>query len=309
MLEPLPTLRPPQRPASTLARDLPARAALDWLTAGWRDFLAALGQSLAYGGFLVGLSYAVLWGLAASGLLYLALPAIAGFLIVGPFLAIGLYALARRRLEGKGTSLRQMLLVRPAAGAQLAYAGLLLGLLVLFWLRAADLLYALFFGFAPLPGAGDALSNVLTTPRGWALLVVGSAIGGLFAGFAFALSLFSVPMLLAERRDALTALGLSFAMTTHNLLPCLAWGAIVAAGMGLSAATGLLGLIIVFPVLGYGTWHAWRAIGERNTSTFPQAIRNRHRVPGNDGAGSSIKKANKTAPRLSVRDGRFRNFQ
>lgn len=260
MLEPLPTLHPPQRSTSRLARDLPARAAVDWLQAGWSDFRAAPGQSVAYGGFLVVLSYAVLWGLAASGLLYLVLPAISGFLIVGPFLAIGLYALSRRRAQGETTKLRQMLLVRPAAGAQLAYAGLLLGLLVLFWLRAADLLYALFFGFAPLPGSGDALSNVFTTPRGWGLVFVGSAVGALFAAFAFALSLFSVPMLMAERRDALTALGLSFAMTSHNLRPCLAWGGIVAAGMVLSAATGLLGLIVVFPVLGFGTWHVWRAI-------------------------------------------------
>jgi len=265
MLEPLPSVRPPQSPASTLARNLPARAALDWLTAGWRDFRAAPGQSLAYGGFLVILSFAVLYALAAFGLLYLALPAISGFLIVGPFLAIGLYALARRRAEGKTTTLREMLLVRPAAGAQLAYAGLLLGLLVLFWLRAADLLYALFFGFAPLPGPGDALSNVFMTPRGWGLMAVGSIVGGLFAAFAFALSLFSVPMLTSERRDALTALGLSFAMTTHNLRPCIAWGGIVAAGMAFSAATGLLGLIVVFPVLGYGTWHAWCAVGERKT--------------------------------------------
>lgn len=262
MLEPLPAVRPPQRPTSTLARNLPARAAQDWLSAGWNDFCAAPRQSLVYGGFLVGLSYVVLWVLAASGLLYLALPAISGFLIVGPFLAIGLYELARRRAEGETTTLRQMLLVRPAAGAQLAYAGLLLGLLVLFWLRAADLLYALFFGYAPLPGAGDALSNVFITPRGWALLLVGSAIGGLFAAFAFALSLFAVPMLLAERRDALTALGLSFAITSHNLGPCLAWGGIVALGMAFSAFTGLLGLCVVFPVLGYGTWHAWRAVGE-----------------------------------------------
>jgi len=262
MLEPLPTLQPPQRPASTLVRNLPARAGFDWLRAGWSDFRAAPGQSLAYGGFVVALSYFVLWGLAASGLLYLALPAISGFLIVGPFLAIGLYTLSRRRAQGKATKLRQMLLVRPAAGAQLAYAGLILGLLVLFWLRAADLLYALFFGYAPLPGAGDALSNVIITPRGWGLLVVGSAVGALFAAFAFALSLFSVPMLMTERRDALTALGLSFAMTTQNLRPCLAWGGIVAAGMALCAATGLLGLIVVFPVLGFGTWHASHAIAE-----------------------------------------------
>lgn len=261
MLEPLPTLRPPQRPASTLARGLPARTALGWLAAGWRDLRRAPGQSLAYGIFLVLLSYAVLWGLRAMGLLYLALPAIAGFLIIGPFLALGLYEQARSLGEGRPTGLHRMLAVRPESGGQLAYAGLMLALLVLFWLRAADLLYALFFGLAPFPGAEDAVINLFTTPRGWALLVTGTLVGGLFAAFAFALSLFSVPMLLAGQNDALTAMGLSFAMTTANLAPCLAWGAIVAAGMALSAATGLLALAVVFPVLGYGTWHAWRAIG------------------------------------------------
>ena len=261
MLEPLPTLRQPQRPATTLARGLPADAALDWLAAGWRDLRAAPRPSLVYGAFLVLVSYAVLGGLWATGLLHLALPAISGFLIVGPFLAIGLYEQSRRREKGESATLAQMILARPASGAQLAYAGLLLGLLVLFWLRAADLLYALFFGMAPYPGGGDALVNVLTTGSGWGLLVVGTVVGGLFAAFAFALSLFAVPMLMVERRDALTAMGLSFAMTTHNLAPCLAWGAIIAAGMGLAAATGLLALVVVFPVLGHGTWHAWRAIG------------------------------------------------
>lgn len=102
---------------------------------------------------------------------------------------------------------------------------------------------------------------MLTTVRGWGLIVVGSLVGGLHAAFAFALSLFSVPMMMTERRDALTAMGLSFAMTTQNIRPCLAWGAIVAVSMLLSAATGLLALAVAFPVLGHGTWHAWREIG------------------------------------------------
>lgn len=260
MLEPLPVLRPPQRPASALARGLPARAALDWLAAGWHDLRRSPGPSLAWGLFLFLLSWAVLWLLHAAGLLYLALPAVAGFLIVGPFLAIGLYEKSRRLEAGGTASLRDMVLARPASAGQLAYAGLMLGLLVLFWLRAADLLYALFFGLFPFPGAGDALANLLTQPRGWALLAVGTAVGGLFAAFAFALSLFSLPMLLEGQRDALTAMGLSFAMTTHNLAPCLAWGAIIALGMALAAATGFLALIVVFPVLGHGTWHAFRAV-------------------------------------------------
>jgi uncharacterized membrane protein len=260
MLEPLPTLRAPDKPAPAYARGLSASIAFTWLTAGWKDLRHNPGPSLVYGVFLVALSYAVLWALAASGLLYLALPAIAGFLIVGPFLALGLYEKSRAREQGEPTSLRRMLLVRPASRSQLAYAGLLLGLLVLFWLRAADLLYALFFGLSPFPGAGDALTNVLTTGRGWALILVGGAVGGLFASFAFALSLFSIPMMLAQKRDALTALGLSFSMTLQNLPVTLTWGAIIAISLGLSMLTGLIGLVIVFPVLGHGTWHAYRAI-------------------------------------------------
>ncbi len=260
MLEPLPVLRKPNRPAPRFARHLPARVALTWLTAGWRDLIAAPGPSLAHGLILTLVSYAVLWALHASGLLYLALPAISGFLIVGPFLAIGLYEKSRRQAKGERIALTDMLALRAASGAQLAYAGLLLGLLILFWLRAADLLYALFFGLTPFPGAADALTNVLTTPRGWALITTGTLVGGLFAAFAFAVSVFSIPMLVSRRTDALTAMGLSFAMTVQNLWPMLAWGVIVAAGLTLSAATGLIGLAVIFPVLGHGTWHAYSAI-------------------------------------------------
>ena len=112
----------------------------------------------------------------------------------------------------------------------------------------------------PFPGAQDAFANVLTTGRGWALILVGGAVGGLFASFAFALSLFSIPMMLTRKRDALTALGLSFSMTLQNLPVTLTWGAIIVVGLGLSVLTGLVGLAVVFPVLGHGTWHAYRAI-------------------------------------------------
>lgn len=260
MLEPLPALAPPRRPPRSFARGLPATAALGWVEAGWADFRRAPGPSIAYGLFVFAVSIAVLVALHAFELSYLALPAIAGFLIVGPFFAIGLYEKSRTLAAGGAPSLRAMLLTRPAAGSQMAYAGLMLGLLVLFWLRAADLLYALFFGLAPFQGAGEALRNVLSTPDGWALIVVGGLVGGLFASFAFAISLFSIPMLLEKPCDALTALGMSFAMTVQNLRPTLAWGAIVALGIALSLATGFIALIIVFPVLGHGTWRAYRDI-------------------------------------------------
>lgn len=261
MLESLPALRTPERPASPYARGLQASIALDWLAGGWRDLRSAPWSSLAYGLVLTLISYAVLAALYASDLLHLALPAIAGFLIVGPFFALGLYEKSRRLAKGEAMSFARMLVTRPASGmTQLAYAGLMLGLLALFWLRAADLLYALFFGLTPFPGGRTALTNVVATPRGWSLIIVGGLVGGLFAAFAFALSMFSIPMLLSRKTDALTAMGLSFVMTVQNLRPAVAWGAIVTCGLAIATLTGLLGLIVIFPVLGHGSWRAYAAI-------------------------------------------------
>jgi uncharacterized membrane protein len=85
-------------------------------------------------------------------------------------------------------------------------------------------------------------------------------IGAVFAAFSYAISAFSIPMLLEERVDALTAMGTSMALVWNNLAVMLAWGAIVLVLFLVSLATGLLGLIVVFPVLGHGTWHAYCAI-------------------------------------------------
>jgi len=137
---------------------------------------------------------------------------------------------------------------------------LLLLLLMLLWMRAAVIIYALFFGLRPFPGLAHIAPMLLGTPVGWAMLVVGSIVGALFAAFSFAISVFAVPMLLDQRVDALTAMASSVAFVWHNISALLAWGAIVL-GLTLgSLATGLVGLIVIFPVLGHGTWHAYRAI-------------------------------------------------
>ncbi len=244
----------------SLQRHLPAQAALEWLKAGWRDLLVRPGLSIAYGiaVFLVTLFLA--WTLFASGRDYILFPAIAGYLIVAPVLAIGLYEKSRALEAGEHPSLRTMLLVRPQAGAQIFYTGLLLCLLMLLWNRAAVLVYALFFGVRPFPGLDGIVAMLLTTPTGWAMLIVGTLVGGLFAAFGFAISVFSIPMLLDKRIDALTAMGTSMAMVWNNLTPTIAWGAVVMALFAASAVTGFLGLIVIFPLLGHATWHAYRAM-------------------------------------------------
>ena len=181
-------------------------------------------------------------------------------LVIGPVFANGLYVKSRRLERGKRTRFWQMIFLKPRSRFQGLFLGVILLMLFMLWIRAAVLIYALFFGVRPFPGTGELLPMLLFTPTGWAILLVGSAVGALFAAFAFAVSAFSVPMLLEEETDALSAMGISMALVWNNLTVMLYWGAIVVALFLVSVLTGFLGIIVVFPLLGHATWHAYRAI-------------------------------------------------
>jgi uncharacterized membrane protein len=157
-------------------------------------------------------------------------------------------------------SLARMILVRAESGAQVWFTGAILCLLMLVWMRAAVIVYALFFGLRPFPGLDHIAAMLFTTPEGWGMLVVGAVVGGLFAAFSFAISTFSIPMLLAEKVDAFTAMGTSISMVFRNLPVMLVWGAIVLALFLICIVTGLVGLVVIFPLLGHATWHSYRAI-------------------------------------------------
>jgi uncharacterized membrane protein len=241
-------------------RNLPARAALSWLEAGWSDLRHSPVPSLLYGTAVFLVSLGIVWGLFRFELDYILLPALAGFMVVGPLLAIGLYQKSRAIEAGQPVSLLRMIFVKAASGGQVWYTGAILCLLMLAWMRAAVIIYALFFGLRPFPGLRDVVAMLVSTPEGWAMLLVGTVAGGLFAAFSFAISTFAIPMLLDERVDAFTAMGTSISLVWNNLPVMLAWGAIVLGLFVLSLATGLVGLIVVFPLLGHATWHSYRAI-------------------------------------------------
>jgi uncharacterized membrane protein len=256
----IPKVVPPLPRENLHARNLPWRTAFAWLRTGWADLWTNPLPSLLYGVGVFAVSAAVVWFLFQLELDYVLFPALAGFMIVGPLVANGLYEKSRRLERGEPATLAEMVLVRPASGYQALFMGVMLLGLFLLWMRAAVLIYALFFGLVPFPGTDEIVPMLFTSATGWGLLFVGSVVGALFAAFAFAISVFAVPMLLEEKTDALSALGISMAIVWNNLTVMLAWGTIVLALFFVSVATVFLGLIIVFPVLGHGTWHAYRAL-------------------------------------------------
>ena len=147
-------------------------------------------------------------------------------MVVGPVLAIGLYEKSRRLAAGTLVTLGSMLRPKRYREGIFCSPEPLLCLLMLLWMRAAVILYALFFGLLPFPGLAQIAHVLFTTATGWALLIVGTAVGALFAAFSFAISAFSIPMLLEKRMDALTAMGTSMALVWNNL-PVMLTGAIV----------------------------------------------------------------------------------
>jgi uncharacterized membrane protein len=219
-----------------------------------------MAMSIAYGLVVCLISIAIVVGLFWLGLDYILFPALAGFMVIGPILAVGLYEKSRRLEAGKPVSWRNIFFVKPRSGGQILFTGVLLCLLMMVWMRAAVLIYALFFGLVPFPGVDRIAPMLFTTKVGWAMLAVGSAVGGLFAAFSFAISAVSIPMLLNERTDALTAMASSKALVWTNLRVMLIWAAIVLALFLVSLATGMLGLIVIYPLLGHATWHAYRSL-------------------------------------------------
>lgn len=260
----IPKVVPPLPRESAYARDLPKTAAFTWLRRGWSDFWINPLLSLLYGLGVFSASGLIIWALFQFQYEYALFPALAGFILVGPLIANGLYEKSRRIEAEERLNLGGMFFTRPASGYQALFMGVLLLGLFLLWLRAAVLIYALFFGMVAFPGTNELIPMLLFTPTGWALLLTGGTVGALFAAFSFAISVFAVPMLLTERTDALSAMGISMAMVWANLPVMLVWGGIVVVLAAISLATGLLGLIVIFPVLGHATWHAYRSVRPEN---------------------------------------------
>lgn len=245
-------------PPTPQVRRIALGAPLQWLARGARDLAAAPGIAAFYG--------ACFWAMAATlGAVFRNKPEytmtiVSGCLLVGPFLAMGLYEASRRREQGVPQSLSASLTCWSGHLGSMGLLVLVLTVLELLWGRASLVVFAVFFNTG-MPSTASVLEAVFN-PRNWQFLAVYLTVGSVFAALVYCSMVVAIPMILDRDTDAITAALTSFRVVLDNLAAMLFWGALVVALTLLALWPWSLGLLVVGPWLGHATWHAYRdAVG------------------------------------------------
>ncbi len=243
----LPTLRP-----LTLAD--PFR----WLALGLRDFRRAPAIGLFFGGCFAAMGWALLIVFESAPAYVLGLSA--GFLLVGPFFCMGLYQVSARLGRGEPARFFDAATAWRRKLDTLAIFGLVLLVLEMLWARASLVVFALSFR-GTMPDFAGSLRS-LVDPKNFEFILAWTALGGVFATIIFAVSVVSIPMILDRRSDAITAGLTSIRLVLGQPAVMLPWAAIIAILVTLAMLPGFAGLLVVGPILGHASWHAYRAAVE-----------------------------------------------
>lgn len=227
---------------------------LRWLLLGLRDFARHPGIGLFYGSCFMGMGWLLLEVYKHAPAYMLALSA--GFLLMGPFLCMGLYQVSMRLERGEQPDLGDSLTAWDTRMGQMAIFGGVLLILEMLWARAALVIFAV--SFDGMPDLSSSLAMLLA-PENIGFIVTYLSVGALFASLIYAVSVVSIPMMLDQQVDAITAglTSLRLALTQTGVM--LLWGALITLLVVLAMLPWFAGLLVVGPVLGHASWHAYRA--------------------------------------------------
>lgn len=240
---------------ATVAQDLRFADLAAALKAGWADYRACPQYGLFFGAFYVAGGLLLTWTLMGDGSLVWLVPA-AGFPLLAPFSAVGLYEASRRREAGLPVTWRSVLgAVRGRGDEQILGVGVVVFVIFMFWVILA---HGIFYIFLAQAGMTTESLAFLSTPAGMAMLVVGGVVGGLLALAMFAVTVISLPLLVDRDVDTISAMAVSVVTLRDNTRVLLGWGAFIAAALFAAMVPAFLGLLVVLPVLAHATWHLYR---------------------------------------------------
>ena len=233
---------------------------IDALGRGLRDFQAMPLYGIVLGALFAGGGSLVILTTTAFGMSYLSYPLAAGFVMIGPFAAVFLYELSRRREAGQPIVLREIWKTVRSRG-EVGWMAFVTIFIFIVWMYQVRLLMALFLGLkASFTTIQQFINVVLSTNEGLVFLIVGNVVGAVLSLVLFSLTVVSFPLLLDRDVDFITAMITSVRAVVTSPVPMIGWAAVIVVLMIVSCLPYFLGLLVTLPVLGHASWHLYRRI-------------------------------------------------